>query len=63
MSVSIKLNYCMVFFFQFFQQFRHFECSIQIFELDPSNANKTLGELVMFICQVRSRFVDFSSDK
>lgn len=37
---------------EFFQQFRHFECSIQIFELDPSNANKTLGELVMFICQV-----------
>ncbi|XP_015766763.1 PREDICTED: protein SDA1 homolog [Acropora digitifera] len=40
------------FLFQFFQQFRHYESNIQIFKLDPSNENKTLGELAMFISQV-----------
>ncbi|XP_067041403.1 protein SDA1 homolog [Acropora muricata] len=37
---------------EFFQQFRHYESNIQIFKLDPSNENKTLGELAMFISQV-----------
>lgn len=37
---------------EFLQQFRHYESNLQIFKLDPSNANKTLGDLVMFISQV-----------
>lgn len=37
---------------EFFQQFRHYESNLQIFKLDPSNENKTLGELAMFISQV-----------
>ena len=42
----------MPFVFQFLQQFRHYESNLQIFKLDPSNANKILGDLVMFISQV-----------
>lgn len=37
---------------EFGQQFRHYESNLQIFKLDPSSANKTLADLVMFLSQV-----------
>lgn len=43
---------------EFFQQFRHYESNLQIFKLDPSNENKTLGDLVMFISQVAHCYTD-----
>jgi len=43
---------------EFLQQFRHYESNLQIFKLDPSNANKTLGDLVMFISQVAHCYTD-----
>lgn len=47
---NVKMSF--FFLFQFLQQFRHYESNLQVFKLDPSNANKTLGDLVMFISQV-----------
>lgn len=43
---------------EFLQQFRHYESNLQVFKLDPSNANKTLGDLVMFISQVAHCYTD-----
>lgn len=55
--LSEILYKCIAFhFLQFLQQFRHYESNLQIFQLDPSNANKTLGDLVMFISQVGNKF-------
>ncbi|KAJ7392999.1 Protein SDA1 [Desmophyllum pertusum] len=43
---------------EFLQQFRHYESNLQIFKLDPSTANKTLADLVMFISQVAHCYTD-----
>jgi len=37
---------------EFLQQYRHFESTLQVFELKPSDYNKSLDELVMFLAQV-----------
>lgn len=52
LKLCLRFTVYMPFVFQFLQQFRHYESNLQIFKLDPSNANKTLGDLVMFISQV-----------
>lgn len=37
---------------EFVQQFRHFESTLQVFELGPSEYSKALDEQVMFLSQV-----------
>lgn len=37
---------------EFLQQLRHFENTLEVFQLNPQNHNKGLGELVMFMAQV-----------
>ena len=37
---------------EFFQQFRHFESTLQVFELTPEEYSKSLDEQVMFLAQV-----------
>ena len=37
---------------EFTQQYRHFESTLQVFELSPSEYNKSLDEHVMFLAQV-----------
>ena len=37
---------------EFQQQFRHFESTLKVFELNPSEFNKALDEQVMFLAQV-----------
>ncbi|XP_067948018.1 protein SDA1 homolog [Watersipora subatra] len=37
---------------EFQQQFRHYQSSVEIFQLNPSQFNKTLSELIMFLGQV-----------
>lgn len=43
---------------EFSQQYRHFLSSLEVFELNPSNENKSLDELVMFIAQVAQCYPD-----
>ena len=37
---------------EFLQQFRHFESTLQVFELNPNEINKSLDDQVMFLAQV-----------
>jgi len=37
---------------EFLQQYRHFESTLQVFELNPSEYNKSLDEQFMFLAQV-----------
>jgi len=37
---------------EFLQQYRHFESTVQVFELNPGDYNKSLDEQVMFLAQV-----------
>lgn len=37
---------------EFHQQYRHFLSSLEVFALNPTEENKSLDELVMFIAQV-----------
>ena len=37
---------------EFLQQYRHFESTVQVFELQPGDYNKSLDEQVMFLAQV-----------
>ena len=37
---------------EFLQQFRHFDSTLQVFELNPNDYNKSLDEQVMFLAQV-----------
>lgn len=37
---------------EFQQQYRHFLSSLEVFALNPTEENKSLDELVMFIAQV-----------
>lgn len=37
---------------EFLQQYRHFESTLKVFELNPSEFNKSLDEQVMFLAQV-----------
>ena len=39
-------------FFQFAQQYRHYQSTLQIFQLKPTTRNETLIQLVMFLGQV-----------
>ena len=37
---------------QFLQQYRHYQSTLQIFQLKPSEHSKPLDDLIMFLCQV-----------
>jgi protein SDA1 len=37
---------------EFEQQYRYFESTLQVFKLEPTEYNKTLEEIVMFLAQV-----------
>lgn len=37
---------------EFLQQYQHFQNTIEVFQLNPEETNKTLSELVMFMAQV-----------
>lgn len=39
----------------FLQQYRHFLSSLEVFALNPSDENRNLTELVMFVAQVNKR--------
>lgn len=39
-------------FLQFLQQYRHYQSVLNVFRLRPSEFNKSLDDLVMFIAQV-----------
>ena len=39
---------------EFLQQYRHFQSTLEVFALNPSEENKSLDELVTFIAQVRN---------
>lgn len=43
----------------FRQQYQHFLSSLEVFALDPSEENKSLDELVIFIAQVSSPIEKF----
>lgn len=38
---------------EFEQQYRHYQNTVEVFRLNPSQTNKSLDELVMFLAQVR----------
>jgi hypothetical protein len=42
-----------LFFFEFLQQYRHYQSVLNVFRLHPNEFNKSLDDLVMFIAQVR----------
>lgn len=37
---------------EFDQQYRHYQNTVEVFRLNPSQSNKSLDELVMFLAQV-----------
>jgi hypothetical protein len=39
---------------QFLQQYRHYQSTLQVFQLKPSVSNETLTKLAIFLAQVRS---------
>jgi len=41
---------------EFLQQYRHFESTVQVFELNPGEYNKSLDEQVMFLAQVTKSY-------
>lgn len=41
---------------EFLQQYRHFESTLQVFELNPGEYNKSLDEQVMFLAQVTKSY-------
>ena len=43
------------FTFQFMQQYRHYQATVKIFQLRPTQNNGTLTKLVMFLAQVNLR--------
>lgn len=47
---------CLSLPFQFLQQYRHYQSTLQIFQLKPANHNETLAQLVMFLGQVMFEF-------
>lgn len=52
----VAYTVCLFLFSQFLQQFRHYEATVQIFQLRPTENNETLTKLVMFLAQVSMLF-------
>ncbi len=50
--LHMNLNYLNLLFFQFLQQYRHYQSNVEIFKHQPDKTNKDLAELVMFLAQV-----------
>lgn len=50
--ISVYINLFFAFILQFLQQYNHFESLLQLFRLQPSQFNKNLDELIMFLAQV-----------
>ncbi len=48
----MNLNDLNLLFFQFLQQYRHYQSNVEIFKHQPDKTNKDLAELVMFLAQV-----------
>ena len=40
------------FLFQFMQQYRHYQATLEVFRLHPDQSDKNLEEIVMFLAQV-----------
>ena len=47
---------------EFCQQFRHFESTVQVFELKPEEYSKSLDEQVMFLAQVSKCYPEELTD-
>lgn len=44
---------------EFEQQYRHYQNTVEVFRLNPGQANKSLDELVMFLAQVNKISVHY----
>jgi len=50
---NVDSEFIFVLFWQFLQQYRHYQSILNVFRLHPNEFNKSLDDLVMFIAQVR----------